>query len=178
MEYLDAKISKYPLIINNEGKMLIIKNKRIKAAEPTEEIKKYGFEPLEIVKNISNINYNNNNENNYVNSTGKVQQLIEMFNKGEFDPAKKVHTDPNYKSNIKRVKEKGISIKIKMLEKEENDEKKEYKNEDNNKEKDNEDDKNKNKDEDNKKEYNEESKEEDYENIGYFDESTGLEPLI
>ena len=180
IEYLDTKISKFPLILNNEGKMLIIKDKRIEAAEPSEEIKKYGFEPLEIVKNTSNINYNNNSNNNYVNSTGKVQQMIEMFNKGEFDPAKKVHTDPNYKSNYKRVKEKGISIKIKMLEKEENDEKMENKNEENNKEKSNEEDKNKtaeNKDIYNKKEKTEE-KEDDYENIGYFDESTGLDPLI
>ena len=168
IEYLDSKIDKFPLFLNNEGKMLIIKDKRIEAAEPSEEIKKYGFEPLQENKNTQNIN-NFNNQNNYVHSNGKVQQMIEMFNKGEFDPASKTHKDPNYKSNTKRVKEKGISIKIKMLEKnEEKIENKNDKNENNNKNNEN------NMDKIN---INEEGKKEDDE-IGYFDDTIGLDPLF
>ena len=168
IEYLDSKIDKFPLFLNNEGKMLIIKDKRIEAAEPSEEIKKYGFEPLQENKNTQYIN-NANNENNYVHSNGKVQQMIEMFNKGEFDPASKTHKDPNYKSNTKRVKEKGISIKIKMLEKdEEKNENKNDKNENDNKNNENNMDKIK---------VNEEGKKEDDE-IGYFDDTIGLDPLF
>ena len=119
-------------------------------------------------KNTQNIN-NFNNQNNYVHSNGKVQQMIEMFNKGEFDPASKTHKDPNYKSNTKRVKEKGISIKIKMLEKdEEKNENKNDKNENDNKNNENNMDKIK---------VNEEGKKEDDE-IGYFDDTIGLDPLF
>ena len=118
IEYLDSGIDKYPLFIKNDGTMLIIKDKRIEAVDPSEDIKKYGFEPL----NDKNDPKNEKSVDNCVNSGGKVQQMIEMFNKGEFDPAKKVHTDSNYKKTTKRVKEKGLTIKIKMLEKEEDNE--------------------------------------------------------
>ena len=186
IEYLDSKIDKYPLFLNNEGKMLIIKDKRIEATEPNDDIKKYGFEPLDEKKN-------NKYEIEYASSRGKVQQMIEIFNKGEFDPARKIHTDPAYKKNIPRVKEKGLSIKIKMLEKEDNNEntneQKENKtedvkinNQDNNKDniKDNIKDNNKiDKQENNnnsKKDDNNETQEKN--EIGYFDLSDGLEPLI
>ena len=125
MEYLDMKISKYPLFLNSEGKMLIIKDKRIEAKEPSEDIKKYGFEPIPI--NNNEINKKENNINN-VNSGGKVKQMIELFNKGEFDPVNRVHTDINYIKENKgkyKVKEKSLKIKIKMLENENNEEKKE-----------------------------------------------------
>ena len=163
IEYLDSKINKYPLFLNNEGKMLIIKDKRVEAAEPTDEIKKYGFEPLEFSKNM-----NNNNVNNFVNSKGKVKQMIEIFNKGEFDPASRTHKNPNYKTNNERVKEKGISIKIKMLEKEEE------------KEKINIDEINQNNDiGSNTDKINViDIKENENNEIGYFDESTELEPFL
>ena len=125
MEYLDMKISKYPLFLNSEGKMLIIKDKRIEAKEPSEDIKKYGFEPIPI--NNNEINKKENNINN-VNSGGKVKQMIELFNKGEFDPVNRVHTDINYIKENKgkyKVKEKSLKIKIKMLENENNEDKKE-----------------------------------------------------
>ena len=121
IEYLDNKINKYPLFINTEGKMLIIKDKRIPAQEPNEDIKKYGFEPLDNNQN-KNINENNSNISN-----GRVKQMIELFNKGEFDPVNRVHTDINYikeHKNKNKIKEKGIKIKIKMLE-DNNEEKKE-----------------------------------------------------
>ena len=185
LEYLDSKIDKYPLFLNNEGKMLIIKDKRIEASDPNDEIKKYGFEPL-------NEKNNNQYEIVYANSRGKVQQMIEIFNKGEFDPAKRIHTDPAYKKNIPRAKEKGLSIKIKMLEKEDNNEntneKKENKieddNKDNNRDNNKDDNKDNNKDiidtqgnnNNNKKDYNNENQEEN--EMGYFDISDGLEPLI
>ena len=164
MEYLEMKINKYPLFLNSEGKMLIIKDKRIEAKEPNEEIKKYGFEPL--IDKDKNLNENNNNENN--KSGGRVKQMIELFNKGEFDPVNRVHRDINYKKeNKNKIKEKGIKIKIKMLEKEE--EKKEEKKDDiknNEKEK-----------EDLNKEIKEEKnidEEEEYRNI----DSEGIEPLF
>ena len=159
IEYLDNKINKYPLFINTEGKMLIIKDKRIQAQEPNEDIKKYGFEPLD---NNQNKNINENNSNN---SNGRVKQMIELFNKGEFDPVNRVHTDINYikeHKNKNKIKEKGIKIKIKMLE-------------ENNEEKN---------DEINNNINNEEKKEEnininDNNDIEYRNiESEGIEPLI
>ena len=126
MEFLDMKINKYPLILNSEGKMLIIKDKRIEAQEPSDEVKKYGFEPL--VDKDKKINGNEININNNVNSSGKVKQMIELFNKGEFDPVNRVHRDVGYikeNKNKYKTKEKSLKIKIKMLEKEE--EKKEEK---------------------------------------------------
>ena len=183
IDYLDSKIDKYPLFLINEGKMLIIKDKRIEAAEPNEEIKNYGFEPLD-EKN------KNKNEIEYANSRGKVQQMIALFNKGEFDPAKKIHTDPNYKKNIPRVKEKGISIKIKMLEKDDknndnNDENKKNEIEENQNY--NNDTKKDNKDINVKEENNinnsktniiENQKENEICYYNDFDESEGIEPLI
>ena len=129
MEYLEMKINKYPLFLNSDGKMLIIKDKRIEAKEPSEDIKKYGFEPL----NNENKKINENENNINKNSGGRVKQMIELFNKGEFDPVNRVHTDINYikeHKNKNKIKEKGVKIKIKMLEKEE--EKKEEKEEINN----------------------------------------------
>ena len=166
MEYLEMKINKYPLFLNSEGKMLIIKDKRIEAKEPNEEIKKYGFEPL--IDKDKNLNENNNNENN--KSGGRVKQMIELFNKGEFDPVNRVHTDINYrKENKNKIKEKGIKIKIKMLEKEEKEEEKkeEKKDEINNNEKEK---------EDLNKEIKEEKNnyEEEYRDI----DTEGIEPLI
>ena len=163
MEYLEMKINKYPLFLNSEGKMLIIKDKRIEAKEPNEEIKKYGFEPL--IDKDKNLNENNNNENN--KSGGRVKQMIELFNKGEFDPVNRVHTDINYrKENKNKIKEKGIKIKIKMLEKEE-EKKEEKKDEINNNEKEK---------EDLNKEIKEEKNnyEEEYRDI----DTEGIEPLI
>ena len=115
------KINKYPLFLNSEGKMLIIKDKRIEAKEPSEEIKKYGFEPLPDKNKINNENQNNY-KNNDENSKGKVKQMIDYFNKGEFDPSNRIHTDINYikeNKNKYKTKEKGIKIKIKMLEEQE-----------------------------------------------------------
>ena len=162
MEYLEMKINKYPLFLNSDGKMLVIKDKRIEAKEPNEEIKKYGFEPL-----IDKDKTNNENSNNKIVG-GKVKQMIELFNKGEFDPVNRVHTDINYiKENKNKIKEKGIKIKIKMLEKEE--EKKEEKKDEINS--------NEIK-EDKNKEIKKENKiyedEDEYRNI----ESEGIEPLI
>ena len=77
MEYLDMKINKFPLFLNSEGKMLIIKDKRIEAQEPSEEVKKYGFEPIEN-KNKSNNNENQKNNNN-INTSNNVRQMIEFF---------------------------------------------------------------------------------------------------
>ena len=131
MEYLDMKINKFPLFLNSEGKMLIIKDKRIEAKEPSEEVKKYGFEPIEN-KNKSNNNENQNNKN-HVNTSSNVRQMIEFFNKGEFDPVNRVHRDINYvkeNKNKYKTKEKSLKIKIKMLEEEkEKEEKKEEKKE-------------------------------------------------
>ena len=138
MECLDTKIHQYPLFLNREGKMLIIKDKRIEAKEPTEEVKKYGFESL--TDNDKKINANEINIDNNKSSSGRVQQMIELFNKGEFDPVNRVHTDINYikeHKNKNKTKEKGVKIKIKMLEEEEN---KKEKKEENNKEKKEEDD--------------------------------------
>ena len=120
MEYLDTKINKYPLFLNNEGKMLIIKDKRIEAKEPSEDVKKYGFEPL-LDKNNINENENNIKDKNR-NSAGRVKQMIELFNKGEFDPSIRVNSNVNYikeNKNKYKTKEKGIKIKIKILENEE-----------------------------------------------------------
>jgi hypothetical protein len=170
MEYLDSTIDKFPLFIKNEGKMLIIKDKRIEAMEPSEDIRKYGFEPLdEKDKNM-------NKSRNRANSVGKVKKMIALFNEGEFDPAIKVHKDPNYKKNVPRAKEKGLTIKIKMLEKEE-DNKKEAKEEQTTENKDNKDNKNNeevkvNNEKDNIKNDNEENQND------LSDESGGLEPII
>ena len=177
IEYLDSGIDKYPLFIKNDGTMLVIKDKRIEAVDPSEDIKKYGFEPL----NDKNNTKNEKNVDNCVNSGGKVQQMIEMFNKGEFDPAKKVHTDSNYKKTAKRVKEKGLTIKIKMLEKEENNE--ENKKEINKNEKEGDGDENKanDKNKDNVSEEKKEQKETDIEPELYEYEDVeigGFEPLI
>ena len=168
MEYLDMKINKYPLFLNSEGKMLIIKDKRIEAKEPSEEIKKYGFEPLPEQNKITNANQNNYNIN-YENSKGKVKQMIDFFNKGEFDPSNRIHTDINYikeNKNKYKTKEKGIKIKIKMLEEQEKkDEEKEEK-------------------KDNQiniknEELNKEEKEDNYNYGEYKDiESEGIEPLF
>ena len=163
IEYLEMKINKYPLFLNNDGKMLVIKDKRIEAKEPNEEIKKYGFEPLN--DKDKKLNDNNNNDNdNIKKSGGRVKQMIELFNKGEFDPVNRVHTNINYikENKIKnKIKEKGIKIKIKMLEKEE-EKKEEKKDEINNNEKEIKEEKNNN-EEDN-----------EFRNI----ESEGIEPLI
>ena len=166
IEYLEMKINKYPLFLNNDGKMLVIKDKRIEAKEPNEEIKKYGFEPL--TDKDKKLNDNNNNDNNKITG-GRVKQMIELFNKGEFDPVNRVHTDINYikeNKNKNKIKEKGIKIKIKMLEKEE-EKKEEKKDEINNIEKEN---------------INKEIKEEknNYEEDNEFRniESEGIEPLI
>ena len=184
-EYLDSKISKYPLFITNEGKMLIVKDKRIPVAEPNEDIKAYGFEPLNNkndYKEIQNIKY--------AHSEGKVKQLIDMFNKKEFDPYKKVNYES--KERVKeKVKEKGISIKIKMLEKEAyNDEQikiksenyknikeevKENMNENKNISNENKDNVNENKDNIN---LNTKNDDKNINNYTYFDETEEIEPLI
>ena len=166
IEYLDNTINKYPLFLKNEGKMLIIKDKRIEAIEPSEDIKRYGFEPLGN-ENKSKIDNNNNRSN----STGKVKQMIKLFNEGEFDPAKKIHVDPNYKRGTKKVKEKGLTIKIKMLEKEE-DNKKELKNEEN---KDNNDKLHPDKEENIKSQKEDKKEEIQYD---FNDEEADFEPLI
>ena len=127
MEYLDMKINKFPLFLNSEGKMLIIKDKRIEAKEPSEEVKKYGFEPIEN-KNKSNNNENQKNNSN-INTSSNVRQMIEFFNKA----VNRVHRDINYvkeNKNKYKTKEKSLKIKIKMLEEEkEKEEKKEEKKE-------------------------------------------------
>ena len=162
IEYLDNKINKYPLFINTEGKMLIIKDKRIQAQEPNEDIKKYGFEPLD---NNQNKNINENNSNN---SNGRVKQMIELFNKGEFDPVNRVHTDINYikeHKNKNKIKEKGIKIKIKMLEENNEEKNDEINNNINNEEK---------KEENININDNNNNDDNEYRNI----ESEGIEPLI
>ena len=177
IEYLDSGIDKYPLFIKNDGTMLVIKDKRIEAVDPSEEIKKYGFEPL----NDKNDTKNEKSMDNCVNSGGKVQQMIEMFNKGEFDPANKVHTDSNYKKTTKRAKEKGVTIKIKMLETEEDhgESKKEINK--NEKEGDRDENKSNDKNKDNSSEEKKDKKETDIEPelIDYEDvDLGGFEPLI
>ena len=166
IEYLEMKINKYPLFLNNDGKMLVIKDKRIEAKEPNEEIKKYGFEPL--TDKDKKLNDNNNNDNNKITG-GRVKQMIELFNKGEFDPVNRVHTNINYikeNKNKNKIKEKGIKIKIKMLEKEE-EKKEEKKDEINNIEKEN-------INKEIKEEKNNYEEENEFRNI----ESEGIEPLI
>ena len=79
VEYLDSKIEKYPLFLNNDGKMLVIKDKRIEAKEPNEEIKKYGFETLN--EKISKNSINDKDINSNCRSRGKVKQMIKLFNK-------------------------------------------------------------------------------------------------
>ena len=106
---------------------------------------------------------------NYENSKGKVKQMIDFFNKGEFDPSNRIHTDINYikeNKNKYKTKEKGIKIKIKMLEEQEKkDEEKEEK-------------------KDNQiniknEELNKEEKEDNYNYGEYKDiESEGIEPLF
>ena len=167
MEYLDMKISKYPLFLNSDGKMLIIKDKRIEAKEPSEEVKKYGFEPILI--NNNEINQKVNNNINNIDSGGKVKQMIELFNKGEFDPVNRVHRDINYAKENKnkyKVKEKSLTIKIKMLENENKEEIKE--------------DIKENKNEEDNKIINKEIKEENNEYEGNYKDidSEGIEPLI
>ena len=188
MDSLDSTIDKYPLFIKNDGKMLIIKDKRIEAIEPSDDIKKYGFEPLE-EKGFDKIDKNviNNSKNNRSNSTGKVKKMIALFNEGEFDPANRVHKDPNQKKSGPRAKEKGVTIKIKMLEKEEDNKKevKEEKEEKNIENKDNTDNKinkdnnnvngeklKENNEKDKKKNENEENK------VDEINESEEFEPLI
>ena len=171
VEYLDSKIEKYPLFLNNDGKMLVIKDKRIEAKEPNEEIKKYGFEPLDEKISKNTINYKDINSN--ASSGGKVKQMIELFNKAEFDPVNRVHTDINYlkeNKNKYKTKEKGIKIKIKMLENTEN---KEEKNEQKEEISDN----NKNSDIKNEDKNKVNEKEEICDDINNI-ESEGIEPLI
>jgi len=171
VEYLDSKIEKYPLFLNNDGKMLVIKDKRIEAKEPNEEIKKYGFEPLD--EKISKNTINDKDINSNASSGGKVKQMIELFNKGKFDPVNRVHTDINYlkeNKNKYKTKEKGIKIKIKMLENTEN---KEEKNEQKEEISDN----NKNSDIKNEDKNKVNEKEEICDDINNI-ESEGIEPLI
>ena len=171
VEYLDSKIEKYPLFLNNDGKMLVIKDKRIEAKEPNEEIKKYGFEPLD--EKIRKNTINDKDINSNASSGGKVKQMIELFNKREFDPVNRVHTDINYlkeNKNKYKTKEKGIKIKIKMLENTEN---KEEKNEQKEEISDN----NKNSDIKNEDKNKVNEKEEICDDINNI-ESEGIEPLI
>ena len=184
IEYLDTSIDKYPLFLNNSGKMLIIKDKRIDAVEPSDEIKKYGFDPL-----VYKTENGEEGAETFVNRRKLVRQIIEIFNKVEFNPVKKVLTESSYKNNAKRVKEKGVTIKIKMLEKEEDENKKEI-NENENKNAENQKDNNNNnsinnnnnlenkKGKDEKKESENNSDSEEEEEDDDDDDIGGFEPLI
>ena len=167
MNYSDNLITKLPLFINKDGIMLIIMDKRIKASEPNEEIKKYGFTPV-IKNNETSINDNKDKKS----EPGRVQKMLALFNSGDFDPASRTFNSSNtvISHPTQRPKEKGLVIKIKKIEDETKGEE--------NKDKQTEEQKNEDKDE--KLQINTDKKEDKKEEVVYNfnDEVNDMEPII